>query len=117
MNPKTPDPTGGYVPSVMVNLTDEALSSLYIESAETIDLHITLGDLKITDDKVKMKWMGLYTTALAKEVHARIKYSVDHGNGMNISNDWVLTEYKNLLAESKEEKENLLKLLNGSDKK
>ena len=106
-----------YLPSAVVNLTDEVLSSLYIEAAETLELQVELGGVKITEDRVKMKWMGLYTMALAKEVHARVKFSTDLGNGLNIGNDWVLTEYKNLLSESKEEKYNLIKLINGVDKK
>jgi hypothetical protein len=111
------NPNTQYLPCAQVNITDEALSNLYIESAETIELHISLKKLKITDDKVKMKWMGLYTMALAKETHARIKFSVEHGNGMNNTiTEFQLSEYNNLLAESKEEKTNLINLLNEFNK-
>lgn len=108
--------TTPYLPSALVNLTDETLSSLYIESAETIELHIKLKKLKITDDKVKMKWMGMYTMALAKETHARVIFGSSFGNGMNIPTEWALTDYNNLLAESKEEKTNLINLLNEFNK-
>ena len=82
-----------YLPSAIVNITDEVLSSLYIESAETLELQIELNGVKITEDRVKMKWMGLYTTALAKEVHARVKYATDLGNGNNVGN-WLASRRK-----------------------
>ncbi len=103
-------------PTAFVNITDEALSSLYIEAAETLDLYVGLNGAKITDDKLKMKWMGLYTTALAKETHARIIYNTDHMNG-NVTYDWALTNYNNLLAESEREKDKLINLLNKETKK
>lgn len=114
MTSMTIDPSGVPPPlSAMCMITDTALSNLYVESAETFELYTQIKGVKIIEDKTKMKWMGLYTTALAKEVHARIKFATDHNNGMNVTNEWCLTEYKSLLAESKEEKDNLIKLLNG----
>ena len=62
---------------------------------------------------MKMKWMGLYTIALAKETHARIIFGNQFGTGSNVANEYQLTLYNDLLAESKEEKENLIKLLDG----
>lgn len=103
-----------YQNGVVVDLTDDCLSDLYVESAEVIDLHISLKSLNITDDKIKMKWMGLYTTALAKETHARITWAMRLS--ANPTQD-TMTEYNNLLAESKEEKDNLIAMLDGSDTK
>lgn len=91
----------------IVDLPDEILTNLFIESSEVFELHTTL--LGVThDSKIKMKWMGLYTTALAKETHARIIWEMFIKNMID-SKD---TEYNNLLSESKEEKDNLIKLLN-----
>jgi len=99
-----------------VDLPDSILSSLYIESAEMLDLQILLNQLEITDDKIKMKWIGLYTVALAKETYARITWGFQLGSGHNVDESKI-TEYCNLLSESKEEKIMLIKLLDGSNKK
>jgi len=111
LNKKPNDP---HIMSAILDITDEVLSSLYIESAEIIELHIGLLDLTIADP-LKMKWIGLHTTALAKEVVARVRYCAYHSNGA-VSNEWQLTEYKLLLKESKEEREDLITLFKENKK-
>lgn len=93
----------------IIDLNNDMLSSLFIESSETLELYLSF-DCNI-DEKMKLKWLGLYTTALAKETYARLIWFTDLSNG-HIDNEISYLNYTNLLKESKEEKENLLKLIN-----